>query len=134
MAEHLADIAAWRMQWMASLSDDQKAAMQADRAKWAAEETKQALMQEMAATFQAADTNADGVLDRAEFEDFMQKMQQNAAARGAPSVSADDVSDDLKEKMWAFYDAEGAQPGVSMADFGTATQKIAAHIKAAMGQ
>ena len=91
-------------------------------------------MAEMAATFQAADSNADGVLDRAEFEDFMQKMQQNANARGAPSVNADDLSDDFKEKMWAFYDAEGAQAGVSMADFGTATQKIAAQIKANMGQ
>ena len=39
-----------------------------------AEETKAERMQEFAATFGSADTNSDGLLDRAEFEDFMGKL------------------------------------------------------------
>ena len=119
---------------MASLSDDDKQKLFDDRAKWAAEDTKAELMGEMAATFQAADVNTDGVLDRAEFTDFMTKMQQNTVARGVPAAPVDDVPEDIQEKLWAFFNAEGAQEGVSLADFGAATGKFGAAVKAAMGQ
>ena len=34
------------------------------------------------ATFNAADTNQDGVLNREEYNDFMRKKKQNADAKG----------------------------------------------------
>ena len=73
-----------RMTWMGTLSAEEKAALETDRAAFSNEETKGERMAEMASTFGAADTNADGRLDRAEFEDFMGKVAQNSAARNVP--------------------------------------------------
>lgn len=80
----LATLAGKRLAWRATLSADEQAALEADRASFTNEETKAERMAEMAATFQAADTNQDGRLDRAEFEDFMTKLGQNSAARNVP--------------------------------------------------
>ena len=87
-------------------------------------------MAEIAATFQAADANQDGVLDKAEFTDFMGKLGQNAAARGVPHMSVDGVSDDVKEAVWAVFNGqtEGTD-GVSMADFGAVSEIIGAKIR-----
>ena len=49
----------------------------------------------MAATFGAADTNQDGVLNMEEFVDFMAKMKQNSEARGVPMAGRDEVPEDL---------------------------------------
>ena len=73
-----------RMEWMATLSEEDKAKVLADRAAFSAEETKAERMGELAATFGAADTNQDGKLDRSEFEDFMGKLSQNSQARNVP--------------------------------------------------
>ena len=63
-----------RIAWKNGLSAEDLAKVQAEQAAWAAEETKADRMAEVATTFATADTNADGLLDRAEFEDFMTKL------------------------------------------------------------
>lgn len=132
MAEHLQDIATWRVEWLSTLSDDEKAKLQADRAEWLAEETKAARMAEMAATFQTADTNADGVLNQAEFNSFLEMMQSNTIAKGVPAMNYADVEEAMKDKLFAFYDAVGEAPGVTLADFGAGMNQFAAAIKAKM--
>ena len=135
MAENLNEIAAWRGNWIDSLSDEQKATLQADRAAYANEETKAERMAELAATFQTNDTNADGLLDRAEMEGFMRALKQNGEARGVPTMDTENVDDAMKDKAWAFYNSITADvEGVSMADFAAGTQQIGAAIKAMAGQ
>ena len=129
------EVAAWRAEWMASLSEEQKGALQADRASYANEETKAERMTELAQTFNACDTNQDQLLDRVEMESFMKCLRQNSEARGVPSMDTDSVSDEMKDKVWALYNgATEGTDGVSMADFAKVTQEIGAAIKAAMGQ
>ena len=132
MAEHLNEIAAMRLNWMTSLSPEEQAAMGAERAAWEDDATKAERMAELQATFQAADTNNDGLLDRAEFEDFMSKVGQNVAARGVPHMSVDSVDAEMKEKVYAFFDAEDGNVGngVSMVDFLTCTEKVGQAIMA----
>ena len=125
MADALTKVAAWRKEWIASLSDDQRAAIAADRASYSAEETKAERMGELAATFQAADTNADGLLDQAEFQDFMTKVGQNASARNVPFPAVGDVSDEIKQATFEVFNGITADSaGVSLADFGKATAAI----------
>ena len=52
-------------------------------------------MAEMAATFQAADTNQDSVLSMEEWTDFLDKIKQNDSARGVPFPGRDEVPEDL---------------------------------------
>ena len=88
-----------------------------------------------AATFQSADTNSDGLLDGAEFKDFMGKMAANATAAGIPTQGPDSVEEEMQGKVYAFFNAqtEGTD-GISTADFFAGQQKVSAAIKAAMGQ
>ena len=118
MAENLAEVVAMRAAWNASLSDDEKAKAQEERAAWGNEETKAERMAELQASFQAADVNEDGVLSQAEFVDFMGKLAGNLKARGVPSQGPDAINDDMKAKVWALYNAKTADvDGVSLPDF-----------------
>ena len=81
---------------MAALSEEDRAKVTADREAASAEETKNERMAEMAATFGAADTNQDGVLNQEEFTDFMGKVKQNVNARGVPFAGQDEVTEDLR--------------------------------------
>jgi Ca2+-binding EF-hand superfamily protein len=109
--------------------------VQADRAAGADEEAKAARTEELQATFGTADTNEDGVLNKEEFANFMQMVQQNAGARGVPTVNQDDVSDDMKEKLWSYYNSFTPNDGgVSMEDFLTATRNIIAKQAELAGQ
>ena len=129
MAEHLDAIATVRKNWMAGLTDEEKGKLAAMKASMADEATKAASMAETQATFQAADTNEDGLLQEAELMNFMKMMFQNMGAKGLPTMSEDLVTDELKASMWALYNAEteGAD-GVSMADFFTVGAKIQARM------
>ena len=75
MAEHLEAIVEWRRSYMAGLSEEDQAKVTADRAASREDPVKSERMAEMAATFAAADTNNDSVLDGEEFKDFMSKMK-----------------------------------------------------------
>ena len=126
MAEHLEAIIEWRRTWGASLSDDDNAKITADRAASREDPVKSERMAEMAATFNAADTNQDGVLSMEEFHDFMGKMKQNANARGVPFAGRDEVPEDMQQKMYAFFlshSGEGAA-GVTTAGFGAGVVAI----------
>ena len=85
-------------------------------------------MAEFGATFQSADTNGDGMLVRAEFEDFMIKLGQNAAARGVPHQADSDYSAEEKDEIFAIFNAKSEGAGVTAADFfavmGDVQQKI----------
>ena len=60
----------------------------------------------------------------------MGKLGQNAAARGVPHMNVDDVSDDVKEAVWAVFNGQTAgTDGVSMADFGAVSEAIGAKIR-----
>ena len=96
MAEHLDAIATVRKNWMAGLTDEEKGKLAAMKASMADEATKAASMAETQATFQAADTNEDGLLQEAELMNFMKMMFQNMGAKGLPTMSEDLVTDELK--------------------------------------
>ena len=133
MAEHLDAIVAWRREWGASLSDDDQAKVTADRAASREDPVKSERMAEMAATFNAADTNQDGKLNQEEFTDFMGKMKQNSEARGVPMAGRDQVPEDLQQKMFDFmvaHSGEGAD-GVTMAGFGASLVAIGQAMQAA---
>ena len=124
-------VATKRSAWRASLSEEEKALVAAETASWKAEETKAERMGEFAATFASADTNSDGLLTGAEFADMMQKLGQNAAARGVPHPTESNYTDEEKVTVYAWMNSltEGAA-GVSMADMFTAMQAVAAAMQA----
>ena len=114
--EHLDHLATKRLQWHMALSVE-------DRAKVVAmhgEEGKEERAQVFVATFTAADTNSDGLLDKAELKDFFGKMGANAEAASVPHMKESDTTEEDQEKIYALFNA--ATPGVegiSMQDFGT---------------
>ena len=127
MAEHLEAIVEWKRNWFASLSEDEKAALTADQAASMEDPVKSERMAEAMATFQAADTNQDGVLSMEEFFDFQDKAKQNFAARGVPLEGRDGVPEDMQRKTYEYMlsmSGEGAT-GVTLAGFGTAIGAIA---------
>ena len=118
-----------RIAWKANLSADDQQKLVDEHASWSAEETKAERMAEFAATFQSADTDADGFLNRAEFEDFVTKLGQNAAARGVPHQPQEDYSAEEKDGIFALFDAAGPEAGVSSADFFTIMSQVAAKVR-----
>ena len=129
MAEHLEAVVQKRMAWFGSLSEEDQGKVRAD--KQMDEEAKQARQQEMQATFTTADTNSDGLLDKAEFTNFMKMMSQNAQARGVPSMSEDDVADADKEAIWGLFNGQTADvDGVSPLDVVASMMMVAERTKA----
>ena len=107
-----------RLAWRASLGAEDVEKLNAEKAAWGAEETKGERMAEFGATFAAADTNGDGLLVRAEFEDFMGKLGANSAARDVPFQPHSDYSDAEKDTVFECFNAHTAgAAGVSAADF-----------------
>ncbi len=122
--ENIDAICQMRATWMASLSEEQKAAGQAERAAWADEEKKAEKLAELSATFQASDSDSTGALNAAQFEDFMGKLAENLKARGVPAQGTDAVDAEMKEKVFAYYNAQSDSDGVTLQDFLGATKKI----------
>ena len=82
-------------------------------------------MTELMTTFTSSDTDNDGLLNRAELEDFLSKMLQNSQARGVPAESPSDFSDDIKQKAYAFYNAfNPMREGVAAMDFLQCTMQL----------
>ena len=123
-----------RMEWMATLSEEDKAKVLADRAAFSAEETKAERMAEVAETFGAADTNQDGRLDRAEFEDFISKIGQNLQARNVPFHPQDQFSAEEKDGVYAIFNSKSAEDGITMQEFSATMKDIQAKIAELMGQ
>ena len=99
-----------------TLSEEQRAANKAAYAATMGDEEKRAaFMKQMADTFTAADTNADGVLDLAEFKDFMQKLQANGEAAGYHVPQPNDADMEARFGVFDRYNAETT--GVSLPDF-----------------
>ena len=134
MAEHLETVVQKRLAWFQGLSEEDQGKVRADKQAVADEAVKAERAAEMMATFQAADTNQDGVLDMAEFTDFMGKMSQNAKARGVPAMSEEDVDDATKEAVWGLFNGESEGDGVKPADIGAVIQKIGARTRELTGQ
>ena len=80
---------------------EKMAAMMADEAAMAAE------MAEGEATFKAADTNADGMLDLAEFKDWCEKTDSSAKAKGWHTSPGSD--DDIKSAWEAMSRISGKE-------------------------
>ncbi len=72
--EHLDEIVDLRVTWFKSLNAADQAKQQAEKAAFADEVQRKERMDELAATFAAADANQDGVLDMPELQDCMNKM------------------------------------------------------------
>ena len=114
-----------RMSWRASLSEEQLAALSAEQASWGVEETKQARMTEFTETFAAADTDSNGLLSRAEFEDFLSKCCQNSGARNVPFEPLTNYSAAEMDGMYAIFNENTADvDGVSQADFFATMMKV----------
>merc|ERR1712054_482644 len=87
--EHLDELAQFRLNWLNTMSADDIAKLDEEKARYANEEYKTERMAEIKATFTANDTNEDQVLNEAEFANFMIALLQNGEARGIPMPSAD---------------------------------------------
>ena len=109
MAEHLDAIVAARVAWIATLSEEQKAALAAEQGFDHTEELTQ--------TFNMADTNNDEHLDTNEFKVFFEYMVGNMNARGTPTMPLADYNWD---QMYAFFNHASPDDGVSIADIKTA--------------
>ena len=71
------------------------------------------------AAFTTADTNQDGLLDKAELKDFFTKMGQNAEAAGVPHMKEADTTEEDQEMIYALFNAATAGvEGVSTQDLG----------------
>ena len=132
MAEHLDYLVSFRVEWISSLDATAQAALAAERTKMATEEGKAEAQAEMAATFGMADTNNDGFLDHAEFATFMGYYQSNNEARGIPPMNLQ--TEGFLEKMYAFFNSETPDDGISKEDIVGAFRKISAGVKARMAQ
>ena len=130
----VAFLAGKRLAWKTSLSAEDQGKLAEEHKTWEAEETKAERMAEFGATFSSADTDADGKLNRAEFEDFITKLGQNAAARGVPHQPDSDYSAEEKDGIYALFDAQGPEPGVTSADFFAVMTQIAGKVRELAGQ
>ena len=135
MAEHLDAICQQRMQWFNSLSDDDKAkvraAKEADRTD---EGEKAARMAEAQANFGMSDANNDGKLDKEEFRTFMRNMSEAASNRGLPAMSEDNVDEEMKDKVWAFFNSQSAGDGLELADIMAGVMAIGQRTRELAGQ
>ena len=124
-----------RLDWRNSLSDEDKAKLVTEKQSWENEETKGERMAEFNATFTTNDTNADGVLTRAEFENFLVALGQNAASRQVPHQPDSDYTEEQKDAVYALFNAktEGVD-GVSGADFFAVMLEIGAKVRELDGQ
>ena len=127
-------LATKRLAWRNSLSDEDKAKLVAEKQSWEAEETKAERMAEFSATFTTNDTNADGVLDRAEFENFLNALGQNAANRQVPHQDNAEYSAEEKDGIFAIFNAKSEGDGVKMADFFAVMLEIGAKVREIEGQ
>ena len=118
-----------RLTWKTSLSAEDQGKLEEEQKNWEAEETKAEKMAEFTATFQSADTDADGKLNRAEFDDFMTKLIQNLTARGVPHQPQADYSAEEHDGIYALFDAQGPEPGVTVADFFGIMTQVAAKVR-----
>ena len=96
-----------------------------------AEEAKNKAMSDFQATFQAADTNSNGVLNQAEFVDFSKKMYSNLEAAGYAVLS---ISDEAFTEAYPILNkitpgTEGISPADMMAQV-MYTKQIVAEINA----
>ena len=117
IAEFTTRVVQKQKEWMATLSEEQLAAIAADAASWKDQAQVPERMAEVQATFNAADTNQDGLLDRNEMHDFMAKGYQNAVARGTPARDPSNMSDEEKDAFYAAMNSLSDAEGVSMGEF-----------------
>ena len=72
----------------------------------------------MAATFNTADTNQNGVLELNEFNNCMEMMGQNVVAKGVPHKMFSTYSDEEKAAAWEHFNGQTpGTAGVSLEDF-----------------
>ena len=72
--EHFDAVVDLRVTWYKSLSAEENAKLDAEKACMSDEAQRNERMAELTATFAAADVNQDGVLDLTEFNDFLDKF------------------------------------------------------------
>ena len=132
MAEHLNELIQFRITWFGGRSEEERAAILADRATWNEEPTKSERQAEMAATFGAADTDQDGKLTFAEYHDFMGKVKQNCDARNVPFIDRDEVPEDVQQKFYAYLVSKSDSDGITMAGFLAGAEEMSAAMQAAM--
>ena len=94
-----------RVTWYKSLSAEDTAKINAERAAYGDEAKRNERMAELTATFGAADVNQDGVLDLTEFNDFLSKLASTWSARGHPVDNPDNLTPEVKEKIFAYFNA-----------------------------
>ena len=101
MADPVTILAQARANWMNSLGEEDKAKVAAHREemKTNPEEHKAEFM----ATFQTADTNSNGVLEQAEFNNCMNMLGQNIAAKGVPHKMFSDYSAEEQAAAWEHF-------------------------------
>ena len=136
MADNLEAIAQHRATWMQALSPEDCAKVREDKQQVSEnEDVRNDRAAEAVATFQAADTDADGRLNKEEFRDFMNKMSLNAGARGVPAMTEADCDEEMQEKIWAYFDSIDGDVtnGVSIDCVKSGMQAIGARCAEIMG-
>ena len=81
----------------------------------ATEESKAAAGAEATATFQAADTDGDGLLNFAEFKDFASKTRANWVAKGG--VGPEPTEKNMETSYAIHNSATPETEGISLADY-----------------
>ena len=133
MSEKLDVVVEAQMQWGMSLSDDQKAALRADRTKLKEDgEHKAAIVAAYTQLMTESDADANGRLDLQEFGVFLRKVSEAEAARGLPARS---WTDDSVATTYAYFneadETDGVTPEQFWTQFRAMTAKITAILQAA---
>ena len=97
-----------------SLSEADRATNLEIRQKALADGGKEAMLEELTATFKAADTQDTGRLTFAQFKDFSDKLMNNYVSRGAVKM---EIPDDDFQTGYDIHNSVSEEDGVSLEEF-----------------
>ena len=108
-----------------SLSAADKGTLQAAEELMEGDEAKAEALADTTEAFREASEN-NGLLNRAQFEEFLTKLEQQYEEKEVPCLKSAGLSDDIKDKTWALFNGETEDTdGVSLDDFLAVEKKLA---------
>ena len=85
-------------------------------------------------TFTSCDANNDERLNKAEFEDFLTKLEQNSQLKILPFQPYDQYSAEEKEAMYAFFNSKSENDGIPFQKFFDTAKEVQAKVAELSGQ
>ena len=75
-------------------------------------------------------SNNSSLLNRAQFEEFLSKLEMNYEEKEVPCLKSAGLSDEIKDKTWTIFNGENEETdGVSLEDFFAVEKKLALQIQ-----